>query len=195
MCTSTLSMAPYPPTSPWDGRGHCASKRYLISWCTDKFTEITLTWSFWGTWRHMIQIRSCMIFMTNQGPLHGKYHYAKSYVSRFILDHIFQGCTRLCPKWSVCHQSADRTRRSIGLPHPIPVTKLFQQWGLDVIREIFPHYLKEHCYILKSIYYFTRWIEAALLKQVNDQGVISFLQQNIILWFGISVSLLFENQT
>jgi len=43
--------------------------------------------------------------------------------------------------------------------------------------------------------YFTRWTEAVPLKQVNDQEVINFLQQNIISRFGILVSLVFDSAT
>lgn len=40
-----------------------------------------------------------------------------------------------------------------------------------------------------------QWTKAVPLKQVNDQEVISFLQQNIISRFGIPVSLIFDNAT
>lgn len=46
-------------------------------------------------------------------------------------------------------------------------------------------------YIITSIDYFTRWTKAILLKQVNDNQVISFLNQNIITRFGVPSSLLF----
>jgi len=67
--------------------------------------------------------------------------------------------------------------------------------GLDIIGEIFPLSSKQHHYILNSINYFTRWREAVLLKQVNDQEVINFLQHNVISRFGVPNSLVFYNAT
>jgi len=70
----------------------------------------------------------------------------------------------------------------------------FQQWGLDIIWEIFPHSSKQNCYILTATDYFTRWTELVPLKQVNDQEVISFLQQSSILRFGVPISLVCYNE-
>lgn len=39
--------------------------------------------------------------------------------------------------------------------------------------------------------YFTRWIEAIPLKQVNENEVIQFLQQDNIMRFGVPISLVF----
>jgi len=54
---------------------------------------------------------------------------------------------------------------------------------------------KQQRYILTTNDYFTWWIEEVSLKQVNDQEVIIFLQQNIISHFGILVSVVFYNAT
>jgi len=45
------------------------------------------------------------------------------------------------------------------------------------------------------IYYFTQWIDAVPLRQVNDQEVIKFLKHNIITRFGVPKSLVFDNAT
>jgi len=75
------------------------------------------------------------------------------------------------------------------------VTEPFQKWCLDIIWEIFSHSSKQHHYILIETDYFTWWTEEILLKQVNDQGVINFLQQNIISCFNVLVSLVSDNET
>jgi hypothetical protein len=69
----------------------------------------------------------------------------------------------------------------------------FEQWGLDIIGEITPNSSQLHKYILTAIDYFTRWTKISLLKYVNENHVISFLEQNIITRFGIPSSLVFDN--
>lgn len=49
--------------------------------------------------------------------------------------------------------------------------------------------------MLTATDYFTWWVEAVPLKQVNDQKFISFHQQNIISRIGVPVSLVFDNAT
>lgn len=85
-------------------------------------------------------------------------------------------------------------RQNTKINSPTVVTELFQQWGVDIIVDIFPHSSKQHCYILTTTYYFTQWVEVVPLKQVNDQEVTNFLQQNIMSCFGISISLFFYNE-
>lgn len=62
-------------------------------------------------------------------------------------------------------------------------------------REINLNSSKLHKYILTTIDYFTRCTKEILLKNVNDNGVIQSLQQNIITRFGVPNSLVFYNAT
>ena len=41
--------------------------------------------------------------------------------------------------------------------------------------------------------YFTRWVEAIPLRKINEDEVISFLQDHIMTRFGVPVSLVFDN--
>ena len=50
-------------------------------------------------------------------------------------------------------------------------------------------------YIITTVDCFRRWLEALPLKQVNESQVISFLNQNIIMRFGVPISLVFDNAT
>jgi hypothetical protein len=76
---------------------------------------------------------------------------------------------------------------------PVIIEHPFQQWGLDVIGEINPNSSQLHKYILTTIDYFTRWMEAIPLKEINENQVISFLDSFIITRFGIPESLVFDN--
>ena len=73
------------------------------------------------------------------------------------------------------------------------ITEPFEQWGLDIIGEIKPNSSLQHKYILTAMDYFTRWVEAVPLRKINEDEVISFLQDHIMTRFGVPVSLVFDN--
>lgn len=66
-----------------------------------------------------------------------------------------------CP---TCQRCVGRDQRSVTPMLPVVVEEDFQQWGLDVIGEIFPHPSKQHLYILTPTNYFTRWSEEVPLR-------------------------------
>ncbi|XP_050908624.1 uncharacterized protein LOC127122310 [Lathyrus oleraceus] len=61
----------------------------------------------------------------------------------------------------------------------------FRGWALDLIGEIIPHSSKGQRYILVGIDYFTKWIEAVPLVNVDQETVIEFIQRQILYKFGI----------
>jgi hypothetical protein len=79
-----------------------------------------------------------------------------------------------------------------GIPH-VPASELhsiikpwpFRGWALDLIGEIRPASSKGQKYILVGIDYFTKWIEAIPLVNVDQEAVIDFIQKHIIYRFGI----------
>lgn len=78
------------------------------------------------------------------------------------------------------------------LEHVI-IDESFQQWGIDVIGDMNPRYSMQHKYILTAIDYFTRWVEAVPMKQVNTNKVIEFLEYNITTGFCTPLTLVFDN--
>ena len=56
----------------------------------------------------------------------------------------------------------------------------FMQWELDMIGSINPKSSQGHSFILTTIDYFTKWIEAKALKNATTDEVITFLQENIL---------------
>lgn len=69
----------------------------------------------------------------------------------------------------------------------------FQQWVLDVLREITPNSSQQHKYILTGTDYLTRWTEAIQLRKVNEDKVISLIEKLIIKRYGIPDALIFDN--
>jgi hypothetical protein len=60
----------------------------------------------------------------------------------------------------------------------------FQQWGLDFIGEINPHFSAQLKWILTAADYFTKWVEAIPTKRETDSVLIDFLEDNILSRFG-----------
>lgn len=61
----------------------------------------------------------------------------------------------------------------------------FRAWAMDVIGMVFPPSVRGHRYILLATDYFTKWVEAVPLKEVDQGTVIQFVKEHIIYRFGI----------
>ncbi|CAJ2663632.1 unnamed protein product [Trifolium pratense] len=83
-------------------------------------------------------------------------------------------------------------QKHAGIQH-VPASELhsiikpwpFRGWALDLIGEIKPASSKNQKYIIVGVDYFTKWIEAIPLSNVDQEEVISFIQNHIIYRFGI----------
>ena len=79
-----------------------------------------------------------------------------------------------------------------GIQH-VPASELhsiikpwpFRGWALDLVGEIRPASSKNQRYILVGIDYFTKWVEAIPLPNVDQEDVIEFIRKHIIYRFGI----------
>jgi hypothetical protein len=106
---------------------------------------------------------------------------------------LFKDAHALCQKCIICQKVAGRVQKAAFPLHLVLVDSPFQQWGLDIIGPINPTSSQQHKYIITTMYYFTRWSEAAPLKVVNTSQVIYFLNSNIITRFSIPECLVFNN--
>jgi hypothetical protein len=89
--------------------------------------------------------------------------------------------------------SSEREKR-LAIPlHPVTISRPFEQWGIRFLGEITPNSSRQHKYILTATYYFTRWVEAIPLMNVNEKVVIQFLEQQLIKRFGFPSILIFYN--
>jgi len=77
--------------------------------------------------------------------------------------------------------------------HPVVVTSPFQQWDLDFIGEINPHFSCQHRWILTTTYYFTKWIEAIPTRNANENFIIEFLEEHILERFGCPKKIIIDN--
>lgn len=65
--------------------------------------------------------------------------------------------------------------------------------GLDIIGEIVSNCSKYHKYILTTIDYFTKWVEAIVLKVANKKSIIDFIDHYIFNRFCLPTALMFDN--
>ena len=51
----------------------------------------------------------------------------------------------------------------------------------------------QHKYVLTATNYFTKWVEAIPLTQINEKAIIDFIYKNLITQFGFSSVIGFDN--
>ena len=66
---------------------------------------------------------------------------------------------------------------------------------MDVIGLVVPKASNGHEYVLVSINYFTKWVEAASYKSVTQAVVTRFLKHNIICHYSVPGELITNNGT
>eukprot|EP00253_Pinus_taeda_P022666 PITA_22666 len=71
--------------------------------------------------------------------------------------------------------------------------KVLQELHDGPTGEIIPRSSKQHRYILTTTDYFTKWIEAVPLNTTNAEHIIDFIDQFIIIRFGLPSALMFDN--
>ncbi|WJX27586.1 hypothetical protein P8452_16393 [Trifolium repens] len=99
-------------------------------------------------------------------------------------------------------KSCQECQRHAGIQH-VPASELhsvikpwpFRGWALDLIGEIRPASSKNQRFILVGIDYFTKWIEAVALPKVDQETVISFIQNHIIYRFGLPETITTDQGT
>lgn len=75
----------------------------------------------------------------------------------------------------------------------VEVQAPFQQWGIDFIGEISNKSSGGHSWILVATDYFTKWVEAILVRRSTSKVVNNFLLNNIIIRFGCPEKIVTDN--
>ncbi|XP_034229362.1 uncharacterized protein LOC117638340 [Prunus dulcis] len=60
---------------------------------------------------------------------------------------------------------------------------------MDLISKIYPASSKQECFIVVATDYFTKWVEAKLVKSTTSQEIITFIEEQIVQRFGILESI------
>ena len=83
---------------------------------------------------------------------------------------------------------------------PVPLNVMtspwpFVVWCSDMIGEIKPTSSNRHCFILVTIDYFTKWVEATWFASVTKNVVSQFIKHNLIYRYGIPERIITDNGT
>jgi hypothetical protein len=69
----------------------------------------------------------------------------------------------------------------------------FQQWGLDFIGKCKGNSSNGYSWILTTTNYFTKWVEAIPTKSMTTNVVMDFLEEKIIIGFGVPSKIVIDN--
>src|SRR6266498_4144605 len=85
---------------------------------------------------------------------------------------------------AACYQcQMKKPMQKINELHPIPPSRLFDRWEVDVVRPL-PIIPKGNQYIIVAVEYLSKWQEAKVVSEANALSISNFLYQNIICRFG-----------
>ena len=96
---------------------------------------------------------------------------------------LFQRCSKCQMHWDLIHIPPSELHTLIS-PWP------FSIWGIDIIGMILPKSSNGHEFILVSIHYFTKWVEAASYEKLTSTRVASFIRSHIIWSYGVPHKLI-----
>ncbi|XP_075636735.1 uncharacterized protein LOC142608971 [Castanea sativa] len=68
----------------------------------------------------------------------------------------------------------------------------FAQWGLDIMGP-FPMAIRQLKFLMVSIDYFTKWVEAEALATITEKNVRDFIWRNIMCRYGIPRVMVSDN--
>lgn len=98
---------------------------------------------------------------------------------------MFKDADEWVKRCDACQQFKGRVQLAALPLKPVIIEEPFQQWGLDFIGPIHPHSSAGHTHILVATDYFTKWVEAAPVRQTTSEVVCDFIKQNILVRYGV----------
>jgi len=112
----------------------------------------------------------------------------------FYWPTVREDCVRYAQRFKQCqlhadwHKAPPEELRSIYSPWP------FHMWGIDILGP-FPLAIRQMKYLIVTIEYFTKLIEAEPVAQITAHKVQHFVWKNIVCRFGVLRRLVSDNGT
>ena len=91
-----------------------------------------------------------------------------------------------CQRYGNVHRLPAERLTTISSPWP------FAQWGIDIVDPL-PQGKGQVKFLLVTIDYFTKWIEAEALATIIEARIRSFIWKNIICRFMIPLTIISDN--
>jgi len=92
-----------------------------------------------------------------------------------------------------CQQFAPVHHQPSTPPTTIHSSLPFSTWGVDILGP-FPKETGQHKFLLVTIDYFTKWVEAEAVASITENKVRQFIWKNIITRFGVPKAMIFDNR-
>nr|XP_017239743.1 PREDICTED: uncharacterized protein K02A2.6-like [Daucus carota subsp. sativus] len=109
----------------------------------------------------------------------------------YYWPNIHQDAMEFVKKCKNCQLFSNVPRLSPVLPSSVLSPIPFAVWGIDIMGP-FPRAKGDLRYLLVSIDYMTKWVEAKAMRTINQQDVIRFMD-NILMRFGLPRVLVSDN--
>jgi len=103
-----------------------------------------------------------------------------------------------CTHVRKCHKCQTFMDNANAPPMPLNILAApcpFSMWGIDVIGAIEPKASNGHRFILVTIDYFTKWVEAASYASVTRSMVVRFIKKEIICRYMLPRKIIIDNAT
>ena len=113
----------------------------------------------------------------------------------YFLPTILRDCINYSKGWQEFKKYGSIQRIPTVELHSIVKPWLFRGWAMDLIGKIYLASSKGHNFILVATDYFTKWVEAILLKKAEQKDVIQFFKGQIIHRFGVPQSITTDQET
>nr|KYP72862.1 Transposon Ty3-G Gag-Pol polyprotein [Cajanus cajan] len=108
---------------------------------------------------------------------------------------MIKDCIEFAKSCEECQKHGPIQKVPVSELHSIIKPWPFRGWAMDLIGQIHPPSSKNHKYILVAIDYFTKWVEAIPLKDVEQKDIIDFIEDHIITRFGIPQTITTDQGT
>jgi len=118
----------------------------------------------------------------------------KGHSCRILWPTMREDCTRYAQQCKQCQQHADWHKAPPEEPKSIYSPWLFNTWGIDILGP-FPLAVRQMMYLVVTIEYFTKWIEAEPVAQITTHKIQHFVWKNIVCRFGVPKQLVSANGT
>ncbi|KAL0344702.1 UNVERIFIED_CONTAM: Gag-Pol polyprotein [Sesamum radiatum] len=124
----------------------------------------------------------------------GKIVGAESNEARIFWHTLVKDATEFARKCESCQKFASLIHTPATPMDPIRIACPFDQWGIDILGP-FPPAAAQKKFIVVTLEYFTKWVEAEALAKRTEREMINFIWKNIICRFGIPRILISDNGT
>ena len=107
---------------------------------------------------------------------------------------IFKDFHEEVKKFPPCQHFYSKKCTHPDLLHPVIVVVPFSKWGIDYMH-CKPTSVRGHGYIIISVDYFTKWVEAMPTYAEDGKTAALFLFNHIIARFGVSQSIITDHRS